>query len=208
MEEVLSNPGFYHIYHKILRNLDEESIMELGKTNKNILELCHAYFIKNPKGFIYYGDPEFGSKIDPYIQYKIKEFFTFMKENEIFHEMHFKYHYIIKDSQETTKILETFLDKLVQMVNLLKEICQWKCCSDMCPRNILDRIICCCIGFIPSSCPSTSRKNLIELLAFVLLPKRSDQLIKKLLAATKEMDTCMRMIFSALTIPSWHGQQR
>ena len=206
MEEVFSNPGFYHISLKILQNLDKESIMELGKTNKNILELCHAYSIKNPKAFINYGDLEF--EVDPHIQNKIKEFFKFMKENEIFHEMHFKYHNVIKNSQESRKILETFLDKLVQMVNLLKEICQRKNCNSLCPRHILDSIICCCIGFIPSSCPSTSRKNLIELLAFVLLPKRSDQLIKKLLAATKDMDTCMRMIFSALTIPSWHGQQR
>ena len=205
MEEVFSNPGFYHISQKILQNLDEESIMELGKTNKNVLEMCHNHLVRKPPRFL---DDEYSKKklylIDPNL--KIKDFFTFIKDNKIYHELYFKYHFLKENSQESRKILETFLEKLVDMLYLLKDT---KIMEDQFSgeRFTLHKLIWLYITFIPSRCPLTFKKSLIELLAFAISEYRDD-LIKTLLAATKEMDTCMRMIFSALTIPSWFIQYR
>ena len=206
MEEVFSNPGFYHISQKILQNLDEESIMVLGKTNKIVLDMCHTYLVRKPsrrKSL----DVEYSKDqlylIDPNL--KIKDFFIFIKDNEIYHETYFKYHFLERSSQESRKILETFLEKLVDMLNVLKERMFLKEEQFLNQRDTLEWIIYSYIEFIPSNCPLTSKKSLIELLSFALA---QNKLMKILLAATKEMDTCMRMIFLALTSPSWPGQQR
>ena len=172
MEQVLLNPGFDHIAKKILKNMDFPSVKELGKTNKNFLKMCHAYLMTNSQGILYY-IYEYESLlskfkmdlIDP--SNKLGDFFTFLCENKIHHENYFKYHYIIRNNQESREILETFLKKLLGLTKLYQSHIS---VSDELSyeMGLVERFLSTFMSFIPSNCPITSKKNLMELLAFDL----------------------------------------
>ena len=182
MEQVLLNSGFYHITKKILKNLDDESVMTLSKTNKNLLNVCYQFLIEKPQNISYIE----GKMHDPC--HMIRDFFTFLRQNKIHHEIFFKYPWETR-SQNSKELLEAFIQKLT-------DFCIY---NDQRYSRRRSRIIEKFMQFIPSSCPPASKMNLMELLSYVLRKSNPDlDLVKNLLAATKDFDTCVRKVIYLL----------
>ena len=182
MEQVLLNPGFYHITQKILKNLDDKSVMTLSKTNKNLLNVCYQFLIEKPQNISYVK----GKMID--LCHEISDLFTFIRQNEIHHEIFFKYPWRTR-SQNSKELLEKFIQKLVDLCDYNDQNYYWR----------MSRIIEKFIKFIPSSCPPASEVNLMKLLSFVLRGSGPDiELVRILLAATKDFDTCVRKVLHIL----------
>ena len=182
MEQVLLNPGFYHITKKILQNLDDESVKSLSKTNKNFLSVCYNFLIEKPQNISY-----LESKMDDPC-HMLRDFFTFLRQNRIHHEIFFKYPWGTR-SQNSKELLDAFIQKLT-------DLCVY---NDQRYSRRRSRIIEKFMRFMPSSCPPASKMNLMELLSYVLRKSKPDlDLVKQLLAATKDFDTCVRKVIYLL----------
>ena len=182
MEEVFIEPGYYYIAQKILQNLDDDSIMTLSKTNKHFLKVCYHFLTENPESISYVED----KTLDPC--HIIRDFFTFAKQNNIHHEIFFKYPWKTRNLPPKI-LLKVFIQKLTDLCIYNEMHFSWR----------LSRIIEKFIRFIPSSCPPTSMMNLMKLLEYVLRKPRPDlQLVKILLAATKDFGTCVRKVIYIL----------
>ena len=203
MEKLILNQGYHYIAQKVLNNLDSQSLFSLSQTNKEILKVCERFIIAKESKKPIFENLQCQMCEEVFTCF-FQDFVTFVKENDICYFGFFKS--VTAPKKRKTKILVQFLEKLEKALRTntysLLELNSQKKCGHL--ESQFD-LICHTfqlfvqkyVKFIPSNCPIESKKHLMTLLKQAICWENLD-MVKTLLAAMKNQDTCLRLTISAL----------
>ena len=202
MEKVILNPGYHYVAQKILNNLNSQSLFALSQTNKEIMKVCERFIVaKERKQPIF---ENLKCKIcEEVFTDTFRDYLTFVKANEICHIGFFKS--VTAKEEDKEHILVRYLEKLSKVIkvnrySLLKRLTLH---NGRCGNRIhlinetLYLFVQKYVQFIPSGCPVESKKHLLMILNQAVCWEELE-MVKTLLAALKNQDTCLRLIISAM----------
>ena len=208
MEEVILNPGYHYVAQKILNTLNLQSLIALSQTNKEIMKVCERIMIAKERKRPIFENLKC-QMCEKFFTCTFKDFVTFVKENEICYVGFFK---SVTAKKEREKILVQFLDKLSKVIkgNTFSLFCKFmshrnRRCENWTHRvnrlhlimNTFHSFAQKYVKFIPSNCPIESKEHLMMLLNHTIRREKLD-MVKTLLAALKNQDTCLRLTISAM----------
>ena len=207
MEKVILNPGYHYVAQKILNNLNSQSLFALSQTNKEIMKVCERFIVaKERKQPIF---ENLKCKIcEEVFTDTFRDYLTFVKANEICHIGFFKS--VTAKEEDKEHILVRYLEKLSKVIkvnrySLLKRLTLH---NGRCGNRIhlinetLYLFVQKYVQFIPSGCPVESKKHLLMILNQAVCWEELE-MVKTLLAALKNQDTCLRLTISAMSSNSY-----